>query len=403
MISIGKIDKKRVPKPALDVVPNYKPAISVECFVFITVFILFFCVIGTKMGAVHMIGTIMATAYDLLISTVLYIMAISVVTGSLSELLSEFGVIALFNKLLSPLIKPLFGLPGAAIVGVFACYFSDNPAILTLADNKEFRRYFKKYQLPALTNIGTGFGMGLIVLAFMMGLSSQSNEKFFLAALVGNLGAIIGTIVSTRLMLSHTRSLFGDTTNVEEGEVTEDLLNMRPVRSGGVAARVIAALLDGGKTGVNIGLSIIPGVLIICTFVLLLSNAQPVGGYTGAAYEGIGFLPWVGDKLSFILTPLFGFSSAEAISVPITALGSAGAAIALVPKMVAQGLAHANDVAVFTSLCMCWSGYLSTHIAMMENLGFRHLCGKSILCHTIGGLAAGISANWIFKLIMMIP
>ncbi len=161
------------------------------------------------MGAVHMIGTIMGTAYDLLISTVLYIMAISVVTGSLSELLSEFGVIALFNKLLSPLIKPLFGLPGASIVGVFACYFSDNPAILTLADNKAFRRYFKKYQLPALTNIGTGFGMGLIVLAFMMGLSSLSNEKFVLAALVGNLGDIIGTIVSKRLMLRHSRDILG--------------------------------------------------------------------------------------------------------------------------------------------------------------------------------------------------
>lgn len=34
------------------------------------------------------------------------------------------------------------------IVGVMATYLSDNPAILTLAEDINFRRYFKKYQLP---------------------------------------------------------------------------------------------------------------------------------------------------------------------------------------------------------------------------------------------------------------
>ena len=40
---------------------------------------------------------------------------------------------------------------------------------------------------------------------------------------------------------------------------------------------------------------------------------SPAGGYTGAAYEGIGLLPWIGRKLTFVLQPLFGFSSPEAI------------------------------------------------------------------------------------------
>ena len=45
------------------------------------------------------------------------------------------------------------------------------------------------------------------------------------------------------------------------------------------------------------------------------------------AYEGVGFLPWLGEKLTFILEPLFGFKSAEAIAFPITALGAVGGAI----------------------------------------------------------------------------
>ena len=160
------------------------------------------------------------------------------------------------------------------------------------------------------------------------------------------------------------------------------------------------AMLEGGKNGVSMGVAIIPGVLIICTIVMMLTNgASDDGTFTGGAYEGIGFLPWVAEKLNVVLSPLFGFTSAEGISVPITALGAAGAAIGLVPGLVEGGLATGNDIAVFTAMCMCWSGYLSTHVAMMDSLKFRHLTGHAILCHTIGGLCAGVAAHWMYILI----
>ena len=31
--------------------------------------------------------------------------------------------------------------------------------------------------------------------------------------------------------------------------------------------------------------------------------------YPGVAYEGVGLLPWIGEKLSFLLVPLFGFDN----------------------------------------------------------------------------------------------
>ena len=85
-----------------------------------------------------------------------------------------------------------------------------------------------------------------------------------------------------------------------------------------------------------------------------------------------------------------------------TALGAAGAAIGLVPEMVSAGTAHANDIAVFTAMCMCWSGYLSTHVGMMSALKVPHLTGKAIISHTIGGLCAGVAANLIFQLVSMV-
>jgi hypothetical protein len=152
------------------------------------------------------------------------------------------------------------------------------------------------------------------------------------------------------------------------------------------------------------GLAIIPGVLIICTFVMMITNGpqDPSAGYKGLAYEGVRILPAVGQALSFVLKPLLGFSNPEAIAFPITSLGSVGAALGLVPKFIAQKLIGGNDIAVFTAIGMCWSGYLSTHVAMMDALGARELTGKAILSHTIGGLSAGVAAHFIYMFYSLI-
>ena len=375
-----------------------KKAISLETFVFLAIFFLIFGLMARKMGTPLMFKTMMATAHDLLLNTVFFIMAMAVIAGAISALLSEFGAIALINKIFAPLMKPLWGMPGASVTGAVATYLSDNPAIIPFAKDKRFTSFFKKYQVPALCNLGTAFGMGLIVTMFMMG----QGEGFIKAAIIGNVGAILGSIISVRLMLRQTKKYYGDEADepaieLAGGDDRPD--KVRIVRDGNMFQRVLDTVLEGGKTGVEMGLAIIPGVLIVCTFVMMLTFKMPAGGYTGAAYEGVGFLPWLGEKLTFILEPLFGFHSAEAIAFPITALGAVGGAISLVPEFLKNGLIGANDVAVFTAMGMCWSGYLSTHIGMMDALGVRKLSSKAIVSHTIGGLAAGVIAHYLFVLL----
>ena len=375
-----------------------KKAISLETFVFLGIFFLIFGLMARKMGTPLMFKTMMATAHDLLLNTVFFIMAMAVIAGAISALLSEFGAIALINKIFAPLMKPLWGMPGASVTVAVATYLSDNPAIIPFAKDKRFTSFFKKYQVPALCNLGTAFGMGLIVTMFMMG----QGEGFVKAAIIGNVGAILGSIISVRLMLIETRKYYGDEADepaIEMDEADETSDKVRIIRDGNMFQRVLDTVLEGGKTGVEMGLAIIPGVLIVCTFVMMLTFKMPAGGYTGAAYEGVGFLPWLGEKLTFILEPLFGFHSAEAIAFPITALGAVGGAISLVPEFLKSGLIGANDIAVFTAMGMCWSGYLSTHIGMMDALGVRKLSSKAIVSHTIGGLAAGVIAHYLFVLL----
>ena len=167
---------------------------------------------------------------------------------------------------------------------------------------------------------------------------------------------------------------------------------------GGIFLRALNAILDGGKTGVDLGLAIIPGVLVISTAVMMLTFGQGDGGYTGDAYQGVALLPYLAEKINFVFDWLFGFKSPELIAFPITALGAVGAAMGLVPTFQEAGLLDGNAIAVFTAMGMCWSGYLSTHTAMLDSLGYRNLTSKAILSHTVGGLVAGIFAHWAFVL-----
>ena len=384
---------------------NYIKTLSLETFVFPILFIGFFSLFAFQMGLANTLNTMMNTAYQLLIDTVLYITAVCVIMGAVSSLLSEFGFVSLADKVLQPLMKPIYGLPGAASLGVITTFLSDNPAILALAEDHHFQSFFKKYQFFALTNLGTAFGMGLIVCTYMYSLSPMVGESLASAVFIGLLGALLGSIVSTRIMLMFTKKEFGTSepmTNKQNAdqEIPE---NMRPIRTGGYGSRMMAALLEGGHSGVRMGISIIPGVLIICTFVMMLINGPSSNGtYTGSAYEGIRLLPILAEKVDFIIRPLFGFTSPEAIGVPVTALGAAGASLSITATLVRNHLVSVSDIAVFTAMCMCWSGYLSTHASMMDSLGCKNLIGKAILSHTIGGLVAGISAHWLYVLITLL-
>ena len=358
-----------------------------------------FAFIGSRMGVPQMLNTIMKTAHDLLLNTCFYLMAICVITGAIGKLFVEFGVVRRLEGLLRPFMRPLFNLPGVAALGAVMTFLSDNPAIISLSRDKRFSSYFKKHQYISLTNFGTAFGMGLLVIVFMVG------QGFYAEPFIGLFGAIVGCIVSTRLMQhfvcksypnfeteNAVEEYIGDMAQTDEEEVYEKSLFIR----------ILNSLLDGGRTGVDVGIAIIPGVLIISTLVMILTFGPTNGTYTGAAYEGIELLPVLAAKVDIVFEWLFGFTDPHLVAFPITALGAVGAALGLVPSFIAEGWADGNAIAVFTAIGMCWSGYLSTHTAMLDSLGYRQLTSKAILAHTIGGIVAAVIAHWSYLLYTML-
>ena len=363
------------------------------CICLLAVFLLFW-LIGQKMGVAQMLNTIMHTGHDLLLNTVFYLMGICVITGAIGRLFVEFGVVSLLEKILKPLMKPLFNLPGVASLGAVMTFLSDNPAIISLSQDKRFSAYFKKFQYISLTNFGTAFGMGLLVMVFMVG------QGFFLAPVVGFVGAFCGCIISTRLMQRFVIKAYPNYAHEYAVEHDGAVAEEKKVEEKSTFIRILNSLLDGGKTGVDVGIAIIPGVVIISTLVMILTFGPDAatGTYTGAKYEGIELLPKLAQKIDFIFEWLFGFHDPHLVAFPITALGAVGAALGLIPSFIDSGWIDGNAIAVFTAIGMCWSGYLSTHTAMLDSMGYRELTPKAILAHTIGGLCAAIVAHWLFVL-----
>ena len=371
---------------------------TIEALVFLVLFFAVFIPLGYKMGSGNMLNTIMNTAHNLLLNTVFYLMGITVLTGALSKLMSEFGVVSALERLLRPLMKPIYNLPGVAALGALMTFLSDNPAIISFAKDKTFSSYFKKYQLLSLTNFGTAFGMGFVVIITMISFGQAGG------ALVGLAGAICGSVISTRIMQRSCLKSFPelDTPIVkEEPEPTEDIVP-ETEKKDGVFLRFLNAILDGGKNGVELGLAIIPGVLIITTMVILITFGPGPDGYTGAANQGVPLLPWLAGKIHWVFEWLFGFQDMRLIAFPMTALGAVGAALGLLPTFNAAGILDGNAIAVFTAIGMCWSGFLSTHTAMLDTLGFRKAISKALGAHAIAGLCAGIIAHFLYLLVSLI-
>jgi hypothetical protein len=370
---------------------------TVEALVLIAILAGAFIALASRMGGGNLLKTIMNTAHNLLLNTVFYLMGITVLTGALSKLMSEFGVVKLLERILRPLMKPLFNLPGVAALGALMTFLSDNPAIISFAKDRSFSKYFKKYQLLSLTNFGTAFGMGFVVMITMISFGHTGS------AFIGLFGAICGSIISTRLMQKKCLKAYPELDSPaldklhEEEEVAKDEESDKSI-----FMRFLNCILDGGKNGVELGLAIIPGVIIITTMVIIITFGPGPEGYTGAADQGVPILPWLAGKVHWVFEWLFGFSDMRLIAFPMTALGAVGASLGLLPTFNAIGILDGNAIAVFTAIGMCWSGYLSTHTAMLDSLGFRKAIPKALGAHTVAGLCAGIIAHFLWLLFSLL-
>ena len=140
------------------------------------------------MGFTNMLNTIMRTAHDLLLNTVFYLMAMCVLTGALSRIFSVFGVVDLLQKMLKPVLRPLFNLPGVSSAGALMTFLSDKPVIISVAKNPLFARYFKRYQHIIDPRTGWPSDSGIVSATVIADSSLQADMLATTTCLAGSEG-----------------------------------------------------------------------------------------------------------------------------------------------------------------------------------------------------------------------
>ena len=76
-------------------------AITTETIVCLVVVVALFTAFAWTMGLAQMFKTMMGTAHDLILNTVLFLMAVIILAGAATSFLSEFGVVGIANRILS--------------------------------------------------------------------------------------------------------------------------------------------------------------------------------------------------------------------------------------------------------------------------------------------------------------
>ena len=102
--------------------------------------------------------------------------------------------------------------------------------------------------MTTLINLGTVFGMGLIVTTFMLAQSSAT-QSLGKAVLLGNIGAVFGGIVSVRAMAHFGKRKYGtgaSVINVEDEGYDIQLISAALMSASGIYATYASAGNEGG-------------------------------------------------------------------------------------------------------------------------------------------------------------
>lgn len=384
---------------------------TIQNVVFCILAAMLLAILGGRMGWSNMLTTMTATGYSLMANVVLSLLAVVVISGAWAALMQEFGIVYALEKTLGRVVGWVYGLPGKSLLGALLSFLSDTPVVAGLAADPEFVSPFRRYQLAGFIHFATSFGMGLVLVVFMMGIDYPKEYGMSLSqcACIGLLASFFASALTTRLqnwwlqrvdpsLANFVRpSKMPDKPSQDGGRIdakkTES--HIRKIKQS-FFSRVLDSIIDGGKSGFALGLAIAPGIMVVSTIVFMVTFGAGADGYDGGAYQGVPLLPWAAGKVDFVFAWLFGLEHAELLSFPITALASVGASIGQLPQYVAQGMLDPNAACVLTAMGVAWSGFLPVYSSIMDSAGLRSQAGICMVVHFISGLLSGIAAHWLY-------
>ncbi|MDN6161542.1 MAG: YjiH family protein, partial [Atopostipes sp.] len=224
--------------------------------------------------------------YDLILG----LFSIFLFAGLILPFLTEFGMLEFIGVLLTPVMRPLFGLPGRSSVDAVASWIGDGTIGVSLT-NKQYKEGFyteREASVIATTFSAVSITFSLVVLE-QVGLVSLFGP-YYLTILAS---AVVAAIVIPKIPpLSRKKDEYYDGTKADIGEeIPEGYTNfewarelaLKKAKKSFIAANFFK---NGFKTVTDLWFGVLPVIMAFGTIALVLAEYTPV-----FQWLGIPFIP----------------------------------------------------------------------------------------------------------------
>lgn len=221
---------------------------------------------------------------------ILTLFTIFLFAGFLISVLTDFGLLEYIGVLLTPVMRPLFKLPGRSSVNAIASWVGDGTIGVAMANSQYERGYYTKKEAAI---IATTFSA--VSITFCLVVLGQVNlqDKFGIFYLVVTLTGIITAMIMPRIypLSKKPNTYINDNTKDRGEEIPENFTSHQwalhlAIEKAEENFDFKRFIKEGAKTVLDMWLGVLPAIITFGTIGLILAEYTKV-----FQYMGLPFLP----------------------------------------------------------------------------------------------------------------
>ncbi len=243
---------------------------------------------------------------------ILGLFAIFLFAGFLLPFLTDFGLLEFIGSLLTPLMRPVFKLPGRSSIDAMASWVGDGTIGITLTNKQYEQGYYtsKEAAIIATTFSAVSITFSLVIIDYV-GLSRLFGPYYLTVMIAGVIAAIIMPRIPP---LSRKKDTYLTGKSMDEGEnVPSNYTNVEwgthlAIQKAKESGNPIQFVTNGVKTVLEMWIGVLPVIMAFGTIALIIAEATPVFNWLGMPFIPILKLFNVPEAVEASKTMIVGFA-----------------------------------------------------------------------------------------------
>lgn len=246
--------------------------------------------------------------YDLILG----LFAIFLFAGFLLPFLTDFGLLEFVGVLLTPVMRPIFNLPGRSSIDCIASWVGDGTIGVALTNKQYEEGYYtnKEASIIATTFSAVSITFCLVVLG-QVGLAHLFGSYYLTVAIAGIVAAIIMPKIPP--LSKKPNTYYGNVKKDMGEEVPEGFTNPQwglqlAVERAKKSCSIKGFVSNGTKSVLDLWLGVLPVIMAFGTMALIIAEFTPIFEWLGMPFIPILKLLRVPDAVEASKTIMVGFS-----------------------------------------------------------------------------------------------